>query len=253
VILLHGYNSKEPKVGGKELAPLAKYLQEAGCAVLVPDLRGHGESNQVKTAAGLRPIETARLTLPDFRMMCESDMAVWHKFLVQRNDDAELNLDKLCIVGCDLGASVALRYALRDWSWPDLAGKRQGHFVKGLVLISPLFNFHGLDVAEALNSPAIRSQLSTLILVGKKNPAALRDAKGIDNKLKMGALGKTDDDPGPRHFFVDLNTKLQGSQMLGVNDQELNVEARIAKFIDLRLAKKDIPWQLIRQKAAAGP
>ena len=42
VILLHGYGFLESR---KDYAGLAPYLQdELGCAVIVPDLRGHGDS-----------------------------------------------------------------------------------------------------------------------------------------------------------------------------------------------------------------
>jgi pimeloyl-ACP methyl ester carboxylesterase len=248
VILLHSY-----KGDGKEFSGLAEYLQQRGCAVLVPDLRGHGESNQVKTAAGLRAIEMTRLTSPDFRAMVENDMSVWHRYLVQRNDEAELNLDKLCLVGSEMGASVALRYALRDWSYPDLPGRRQGHFVKGLVLISPQINFHGLDTNEALSNRFIQSRLSTLILVGKKNTKALSDARGMFNKLKAGSRPTADDEEGPKRYLRELNTKLQGSQMLGVDDKDVNVERLIAGFIKVGLPSKDVPWQIIRQKPAGGP
>jgi pimeloyl-ACP methyl ester carboxylesterase len=247
VILLHSY-----KGDGKEFGALAEYLQREGCAVLVPDLRGHGESNQVRTSAGLKTVENTRLTKADFGQMVELDMSVWHRFLVQRNDEAELNLDKLCLVGSEMGASVALRYALRDWSYHDLPGRRQGHFVKGLVLISPQFNFHGLDSNEVVSNPLVRSQLSVLILVGKKNATALRDARGIFNKLKAGAPATSPDEEGPKKYLRELNTKLQGSQMLGSDDKEVNSEQFISGFIKFGLPAKEIPWQTIKTKPAGG-
>jgi pimeloyl-ACP methyl ester carboxylesterase len=247
VILLHSY-----KGDGKEFSGLAEYLQQHDCAVLVPDLRGHGESNQVKTPIGPRAIEMTKLTPADFRAMVENDMAVWHRYLRQRNDEAELNLDKLCLVGSEMGASVALRYALRDWSYPDLPGRRQGHFVKGLVLISPQINFHGLDTNEALSNRAVQSQLSTLIVVGKKSPKALSDARGMFNKLKAGSRATADDEEGPKRYLRELNTKLQGSKMLGVDDKDVNVEPLIGGFIKVGLPSKDVPWQTIGQKPAGG-
>ena len=63
-------------------------------------------------------------------------------FLWERNNAGELNIDKLCVVGAEMGASVALNFALADALDQDSnrvlrPDYKLGRFVKALVLISP--------------------------------------------------------------------------------------------------------------------
>ena len=66
--------------------------------------------------------------------MAALDMEAVRKFLVDKNDAGELNLNKLCLVGSGMGASVAANWAVQDWSAPPLAVGKQGQDVKALVL-----------------------------------------------------------------------------------------------------------------------
>ena len=58
-------------------------------------------------------------------------------FLVGKNDAGELNLNKLCLVGVGMGATVAVNWAAQDWDAPPLLVGKQGQDVKALVLVSP--------------------------------------------------------------------------------------------------------------------
>ena len=49
-----------------------------------------------------------------FKAMVTCDMEAVKKFLWERNNAGELNIDKLCVVGAEMGASVAVNFALAD-------------------------------------------------------------------------------------------------------------------------------------------
>lgn len=236
VILLH--SSKGDR---KEYAALAPFLQKLGHAVLVPDLRGFGESKQMIVGGRAKDFDASktRLMPADYQAMVYEDMEALKKFLVRENNQGHLNVNKLCVIGAEMGASVALHWARHDWSWPVLGGGlKQGQDVKALVLISPRWSFPGLPAHDALSHPAVRTELSLLIVVGRGEPDAVAQARRL---YKLVKRDQSDLPPEKKDlFFGELETKLQGTKMLGVPG--LNLEAFIAQFIERRLVKQDYPW-----------
>jgi len=236
VILLH--SSKGDR---KEFSALAPFLQLRGHAVLVPDLRGFGESKQIVVGEKTKDFDASktRLMPADYQAMVLEDLEACKRFLVRLNNEEQLNVNKLCLVGAEMGASVALNWARLDWSWPVLgSGKKQGQDVKAVVLISPRWAFPGLPASDALGAPMIRNELSMFIVVGKGDSDAVSQVRRLQRVLKR------DEDELPPDkktlFFGELDTKLQGAKMLGVKG--LNLEAFIANFIELRLVRQDYPW-----------
>jgi len=236
VILLHMW--KGDRNDFKQLAP---YLQSLGHAVLVPDLRGHGESTQVKGMN--RPLEADSMPLRMVDRMVADDMETLKRFLMAKHNAGELNIEKLCLVGAELGASVALDYARLDWSWPPLATGKQGQDVRALVLISPQWSSHGLSLKAATAHPAVTSELSVYIVVGKKNSRLVRDAKRLHKIFERFHPEPPKEERAEKQdlFISELPTSLQGTKMLGV--QSLQLERRIAQFIHLRLVNQTIPWK----------
>jgi len=241
VILLHAFKGDR-----KDYAPLAQYLQKQGHAVLVPDLRGHGES--VNTLSGVK-LEAGRLSAEQFERMYYQDMETLRDFLVQKNNEEKLNISKLCVVGAEMGALVALNWARCDWS--SLTGERPPMHVKALVLISPPRNMPGLDTRLALNNPFVRRELSVLILVGKEKAREYEEAKRLFAIFKRYHPDPPEEEKLQKQdlFSMALPTKLQGTKMLGVRG--LNVEQLIGQFIELRLVKQNLPgyeWRKRRLK-----
>jgi alpha-beta hydrolase superfamily lysophospholipase len=172
--------------------------------------------------------------------MVVQDVEACKKFLMEKNNAGELNIEKLCVVGAEMGAVLAMTWAITDWSWPRLATGKQGQDVKAVVLLSPIFQVpkSKLNLATALNSP-LQSNLSVSIIYGgtKAKPPYPGDAKRAESQL---ARFHTDLDE--QTLFVDaVETSLQGTKML--TEPALNVHILIAEFIKVRLVGKDYPWK----------
>ncbi len=243
IICLHMFKGDR-----REYATLAPMLQEQGHAVLVPDLRGHGASTRVVGGMITHVLDPSKLSPEQFGRMVTYDLETLKAFLMKKNNQGELNIEKLCLIGADMGATVALDWARLDWSWPMYPGLKQGQDVKALVLISPKWSQPGINLLPALNHPMMASQVSVFLVVGKQDTKALADAKRIHGFFK-----RFNPDPAPEEatqkqklFFWQLDTRLQGTKLLGVRG--LNLERNILRFVELRLVNQAFPWQERGQK-----
>lgn len=241
VVLLHGLKGDR-----KDFLPLAKFLQDQGYTAIVPDLRGHGES--IHTAAGVK-LDATKLPPDQVRAMVEQDLETVKNLLVAKNNAEELNLSKLCVIGAELGALVALNWARYDWT--SLTGERPPMHVKALVLISPPWSMSGLDARGPLTNEGVRKYLSVMILVGAERPKEFSNAKQIYNFLSR--YHPEPDKPEDKDLFsFALPTKLEGTKMLGVKIGNFNVEQMINQFIEVRLARQSRPELNWRKRGEKG-
>ena len=233
VILLHG-------AGGRrgDFKSLALRLQEAGHAVIAPDLRGHGNSSN--TRAGDRAGSPRR---DDLVAMVNQDVEAVKNYLIERNNEGELNIEKLCLVGLDMGSVVALNFAARDWSWPPLATGKQGQDVKAVVLISPAWSYRGVRINEAVAHPAVRSELSAIIIVGRGGSSEAAGARRLHKSLQRYRTTPPPEELAEKQtlWLRTLPTTLQGSRLL--NEERMGVQEMIEKFIEVRLGGANIRWQ----------
>jgi pimeloyl-ACP methyl ester carboxylesterase len=240
VLLLH-----MAKGSGRDWRPLAETLQRAGYAVIVPDLRGHGKSTQFQRGTRTGRIDQASMRREDYERMITIDMERIKKFIIEKNNAGELNLRKLCVIGAELGAAVAVNWAALDWSWPPLATGPQGQDVNGLVLITPLWGYKGMSIVNATKHPAVQQSISTLIIIGSQDNANLNDAKRLHQTL---ARYREDFSSAPRQeweqrqslFLQTPKTSLQGTKMLG--EKTLGLEAAILDFLRWRLVNRPAEW-----------
>jgi hypothetical protein len=249
IILLHAWDQQ-----GRDLEGLAKFLQDpeheqGGHAVVVPDLRGHGRSTTISSSddSGKEvKLDPKKMKARDLEAMVVFDMETIKNFLIQKNNDAELNIEQLCIVAVEESCLVGLNWCLQDWNWPQLAGYKQGRDVKAFVLVSPVSSFRGFTARNALRHPIVVGKLSAMIFYGQQDRKAKKGATLIYNRLKKAH--KTDfEDKQERMEKLDLferplPTTLQGNKLLSA--ESLHVASQIALFIDLRLDQKsgDYPW-----------
>jgi pimeloyl-ACP methyl ester carboxylesterase len=236
VIMLHMYGGSR-----QDFAGLAARLQAEGHAVIVPDLRGHGDSTQREGST--EKLDYTSFKAADFIAMAAvgGDVEAVKSYLVDRHNEGQLNIEALCLIGAEMGATVALAWSELDWSWPVLATGKQGQDVKGLVLLSPVYNFKGLKITRALNDPNVRSKLSVYIVVGKADARARRDAERLYKALER--YHPKPEKPEDRDLVLnlDMDTNLQGTHLL--EEATLKLEDRIVNFVRKRLAEQAIPWK----------
>ncbi len=232
VVLLHA-----SKGSRTDLVELALVLQRHGHAVIVPDLRGHGDSTRNRLGDRTMDLKPA-----DYQAMVAEDLETVKRFLMTKNNAGELNIDKLCLVGIEMGASVALNWAARDWSWPMLNTGKQGQDVKALVLVSPEWSFKGLRITEAVAHPNVHSDLSILIISGKGNGKSLAETRRLHAAFEKYHPAVPPEFEAERQmlWLRTPQTSLQGTRLL--NEKSLHVDEMITKFIELRLTKKQMPW-----------
>jgi pimeloyl-ACP methyl ester carboxylesterase len=247
VILLHGWDGPRGSGSGADCQPLALRLHRAGHAVAVPDLRGHGRTTR-RRVPGSEDVVLDRnaFRLQDFRDM-QLDVEAVKSFLLRQNNEQQLNIELLCVVGFEMGAVVGLNWVRYDWSVPPLRTMKQGQDAKAFVLVSPEQTFRGLHLHEALNDPVIRGELSAMLIYGRQNPDFAAAGRRIFTSLKRFHRQAADKPLGKGQaqdlFLADLDTSLQGTKLL--TSAALKVPDQIAEFIRRRLVNRgdEFPWR----------
>src|SRR5262245_21293031 len=145
----------------------ARRLQQAGYAAITVDLRSHGESkaggavgagnaNQGGGSGKKKDKKKSGidLRLTDLEAMVAADMEAVKSFIKDEHQAKNLNMRKMAIVGPEMGASVAVAYAVLDWDKEPYDDAQEGfqtprgQDVRALVLISPQEKFHGMAMAK---------------------------------------------------------------------------------------------------------
>jgi len=219
-------------------APLVKKLQDLNCAVIVPELRGHGGSRQQMAAGGPRTLDVAKMNKADVTAMITSDLETVKKFLVQENNAKKLNLNALAVIGVREGAVIASQWAVRDLNFPSLGAIKQGQDVKAMVLISPDRVIKGVSLEEAFNDRMLAT-LPFLIVYGESSRLASQSerlVKRLETTKKRLTRG---DAVGLQS--LPINTSLEGHPL--VNDGP-GVMPKIIEFLQAELITKSarIPW-----------
>lgn len=249
IVILHEWKSDRSKY-----RDMALVLQEKGHAVLVPDLRGHGGSTTF-VGERQRPLQATRLRPNDFENMVRYDLEECKSYLMQKNNAGELNIEKLCLVGAELGAVLAVHYAHLDWTWQQLPNLKQGQDVKALVLISPPINFRGMKITDKFNQDRRYSPLqnyasrvlasdrmSIMILCGKADSDAAGDAEKLFQILTPGRPKVDEKDRREKQslFMFALETELQGEKL--ATEPQFQVPLYINGFVNARLVEKTYEW-----------
>ena len=226
-ILLHGWEGQRG-----DYDALAKYLQGLGHAVLCPDLRGHGQSNTRPGANAKALDDPDDLTNNEVKAMV-ADVEECKKFLRDKNNAGECNIEMLSLVAADFSCITALKWSALDWSVRNLPAYKQGQDVKLVVMLSPMQSFKGTTLNDALTHPAVKSRLALVIVAGQGDSKGYADAKKINTRLEnfrpeMKKDGVKNEDR--TLFFIELKTNLSGTKLLnealGVN----NLISNVAKY-----------------------
>ncbi len=225
-----------------QLRPYSKLgyaLQEAGCAVVIPDYRGHGGSREYTDRRGNpKQFNIARMSKKDLQNIIRFDLETVKKFLKQENNEGKLNLNALVVIGVGEGAVLGGQWAQQDWKFPSVGRKKQGQDVKALVFVSPEKQIKGIPLDPVLNDKNL-IQLPMMIVAGKGSDEAkeartlAKRIEGIKKRMGRGTL---------RGFEMQMpDTKLSGPRLL--NDVP-NVIDSIINFIakEVKISEQDNPW-----------
>jgi pimeloyl-ACP methyl ester carboxylesterase len=250
VVMLHDFKDTRAT-----LASLAQQLQSpqeeeeataadhVSFAVVTVDLRGHGESTKLLSPDGYDLVlDPAKLGKDGLLAMATLDLEAVRSFLVEKNDAGELNLNKLCLVGAGMGASVAVNWAASDWVAPPLAVGKQGQDVKALVLVSPRWSFQGLTIQEAMKLQPLTANVAWMLIYGSDDAKVKADARRIFKQLERfhPEKGPAGDQRARDLVAIGWSSSLQGGTLLAQFGQPISVE--IVKFLTEHIAKKETPW-----------
>ncbi|MFO7906252.1 MAG: alpha/beta hydrolase [Pirellulaceae bacterium] len=234
MMLVHDWDGSR-----KDLDPVALWMQRSlKLSVIVPDLRGHGESRRARGISGA--IDRSELKANAINKMV-LDIEACKSFLLRRNNEGKVNIEQLGVLGTGMGSLLAMKWAVRDWSVPDLPTYKQGRDVKALILISPTRSFRGATVKRELGAQFLRiwRHIATLTVVGSEELEERREAKRV-HKIFKRAWGERNEEGAP---FFAAPSSLQGTELL--MDTSTGIDRWIATFIDRRLARlgQRFPWQ----------
>ncbi len=248
VILVHDFEGSH-----KTVEPLALALQEAGCAVAVPDLRGHGASTSQDGRDA--DLDIRQLRKGDLELIAagaggrlreqsavRGDLETVHASLVSQGAAGGSAEAPLVVIGCGAGATLAALWTAADWAWPPLASGPQGQQVKALVLVSPAWAAKGLALQPALGTDALKHKVPVMVLAGTGD----RDGIRLFDQLKRQrprewfdqradaefTKAKEVEKPGDATLFlVQLDTTLSGEKLAA----EADAAPRIKTFLELVL------------------
>ncbi len=252
VVMLHDFKGTKAT-----FAPLAQALVTAGdpnaehpyFAAVIVDLRAHGESTKQLTGdGGVTDLDPAKLGKDGLASMSTLDMEAIRDFLVDKNDAGDLNLNKLCLVGSGMGASVAVNWAAHDWAAPPLAVGKQGQDVKGLVLISPRWSYNGLMMQEALKFGAFKKNTAWMLIGGVQDQKGKQELSRVQAQLDKShpATDKTGAKLRSGLEVMALPTSLEGDVLVGKSGDA--IDAAIVKFLTDNVAAAQLPWTNRRNK-----
>ena len=234
VLIVHEWKGQ-----GMPYAKLVTALQEAGCAVLVPEYRGHGGSREYTDRRGrTREFNLETMGRQDIQAILAADLEVAKGFLKKENNEGNLNLNALAVIGVREGSVLAAHWALRDWQFPSVGSVKQGQDVKALVLVSPTTHLKGLAIQGPLRDPMLL-RLPIMLVVGSESEEAeqvLQLAKQIHGRKKRAGRG---DAQG--FEMKTVSTSLSG---LALIDEADSVIPAIVDFIDQHVKTGDQlnPW-----------
>jgi hypothetical protein len=241
-ILLHDWEGDR-----RDFHVLALQLQQAGCAVVVPDFRGHGESIKTGDAVlDLKKFRKAEMT----NMI--NDIEACKKFLVQRNNEGELNIDLLNVVAIGQSNLLAMNWIIRDWyGFPPFHGSiKQGQDVKSLTMVIPEKKMGPLNMTQELKHPMFSGHnpgipnLPTLVIWCDDDSAQSKESASIFEIMKKGRpdLTKIADptERANRETLFDVvipNLKVSGADLLNRSEATRDT---IMEFVAVKVgAKRD--------------
>ncbi len=245
IILVHDWDGER-----RDLKAFAeKVRKELSAAVIVPDLRGHGESTFVKGSE--KELDRKRFKKTQMLTMAE-DIDSCRRFLQKKNDLGELNLDLLTVVVSGKNCVHAVNWCISDWSWEPIGGIKQGQNVKALVMVSPRKKFKSMSITAGLKTPLFTRRagaLPVLVVWGEDDEISNKDGTTIHDGLKKSRREPTEYESANERnkkqtvYQMVLPTDAVGTDL--INEKSNKMLSATKAFFELTvLARKDdYAWQ----------
>ena len=239
-IILHDWESSRA-----DTQALATFLSEQGNAVMAPDLRGHGDS--IRVSGVEKPIDAADFKASEIGATLE-DIEACKRFLVQKNNNGELNVDMLTVIAIGKTVPLATQWVIQDWSFaPYNKGIKQGQDVKFLIMIAPEKKLGPFSMTRFTGMPIFTGEnaLPTIVTWATSSKNA-KDSQSIYNRLKKKRPDLEDASAELKTLF---QAPLRNSSLTGVqigSDGKLN---RLWQYFDKTVSEKinqniaKMPWQ----------
>jgi dienelactone hydrolase len=252
VILVHDLDGSH-----KTVEPLAKGLQQLGYAVVAPDLRGHGASQKMAglkepkaDTKGLRKNDLLAIAAAEGGRVREQaalrgDLETVRRWIKRKSDAGELDINRLCVVGCGAGATLAALWTVTDSLWLPTATGPQGRQVRALALVSPAWAFKGVSLQPAIKSEVIRHDVPILVVSGTSDRDGLRlieQFKALRPKAwfiqgpgnRQESAKDVEKKPTDATFFsVQIDTTLSADKLAA--DRSTNAAAVIGTFLEMAI------------------
>ena len=248
VILIHDWGNDR-----RGMLPLAARLQaQHGYAVLVPDLRGHGQS--VKHVNRDEPLDHTEFKKAQIASVV-NDIEACRRFFMEKNNNAELNVEMLSLVASHHSCVHALNWAVMDWSWEPLPdGTKQGQYVKAIVMLSPVRRFKSMNMSPALKTPVISGRgmqrpPTIAIFWGSEDATSNREAKALHTTLAKSRVDPNDFPKEDRWIHQDLFQISYSTESVGEDLLSDNASSKLANSVGVLLQRKmvdqaeDYRWQ----------
>lgn len=183
IILIHDWEGNR-----KQLLEYGAYLQSRGHAVIVPDLRGHGESTTVTNSKIL--LDATKFRKNEVASV-QKDIERCKKYLVKRNNEGKVNIDLLSVVAVGKSSVIAVQWVLNDWfAFPshNADGIKQGQDVKSLVLVSPQKKLKGISLMSNIKHPLYTGSsgaaIPMVIVWAENDEECAKDAESLFKMLE---------------------------------------------------------------------
>ena len=227
VLLIH-----DKKGSADDLLDLAKQLAAEGMAVLVPDLRGHGESvvSWVYdfSEGGNRPAVRKKddyfvdsFSEDDFEAMRQYDGLLWDQFLLALHNEEKLNLRRLVVVGFGFGSEIGGAWIVNDW---QQASAKKGRFAKCFISVSPNID----EVYTQIGALKGKPPLACLLMVGSLDKKSLDNAHDV--QCKLGREKPTVPEEDRKIKLIAVKTEKESTELVSL--PAYGVFDAIKTFID---------------------
>lgn len=218
---------------------LVNALRVAGCAVLVPDYRGHGGSREYVDSRGVtKKFNIATMSKRDIENIVKYDLEAAKSFLKKENNAGLLNMNAMVVIGIQEGCVMGGYWTVRDWKFPSVGSVKQGQDVKALVLISPEKVVKGVPLDPILSDSNLL-RLPIMLVGGETSPEA-EETQRIYNRVEI-IKKKLSRGEAQGLELETVKSSLSGHALV---NQAANVIPAIVKFVtdSVKVSEEENPW-----------